>query len=140
MSVKSYNAAEVSIIFAGIPLEGFADGTFVTAARNNDSFALTVGSDGEGARSKSNDKSGIVTLTLMQSSLSNDLLSAQALLDELSGDGIAPLLIKDLSGTTLVAAETAWIRKPSDVEFSKEITTREWIIETNALDIFVGGN
>lgn len=140
MSVKTYDPAKVTITFAGIIVEGHADGTFITAARNNPSFSLKVGSSGEGARAKSNDRSGIVTLTLQQSSASNDLLSAQAALDEASGDGIGSLLIKDLSGTTLCSAETAWIQKPADVEYAKEISDRQWVLETDILNIFAGGN
>jgi len=140
MSVKPYDPAEVTITFAGIIVEGYADGTFITAARNNPSFSLKVGASGEGARAKSNDRSGTVTLTLLQSSASNDLLSAQAALDEASGDGIGSLLIKDLSGTTLCSAETAWIQKPADVEYAKEISDRQWVLETDILNIFAGGN
>jgi hypothetical protein len=140
MSVKSYDPAKVTITFAGIIVEGYAKGTFVLAARNNPSFNLKVGSSGEGARAKSNDRSGTVTLTLQQSSASNDLLSAQAALDEASGDGIGSLLVKDLSGTTLCSAETAWIQKPTDVECSDEISDRQWVLETDILNIFAGGN
>lgn len=140
MSVKSYDPNAVTLVFAGIPVEGYADGTFVNVARNNPAFALTVGSSGEGARAKSNDKSGTVTLTLIQSSLSNDALSAIAALDEASSDGVGPLLMKDLSGRSLYAAETAWIQKVSDAEFAREITSREWVIETDSLEVFVGGN
>lgn len=140
MSVKTYDPAAVNIIFAGIPIDGFADGTFITVARDNPSYNLSIGSDGEGARAKSNDKSGTVTITLMQNSRTNDLLSALSIADELSGDGIGPFLMKDLSGRTLCAAETAWLEKPSDVEFAREITNREWVIKTDALDIFAGGN
>lgn len=140
MSVKTYNPADVSVIIAGIPIEGFADGTFITVARNNDSWNMQVGSDGEGVRAKSNDFGGTITLTLMQSSLSNDALSALAVLDETSGGGIGPMLVKDGSGRTICAAETGWIRKPADVEFAREATSREWVIETDILNIFAGGN
>lgn len=140
MSVKTYNPADVAIIFAGVPVEGIADGTFVTVARNNQSYNMNIGSDGEGVRAKSNDKGGTVTLTLMQSSVSNDALSALSILDEASGDGVGPLLIKDNSGRTLCSAETAWIQKPADVEFAREATTREWVFETDLLDMFIGGN
>ena len=140
MAVKTYNPADVAVIFAAISIEGFADGTFITAARNNPSWNMQVGSDGEGVRAKSNDKGGIFTLTLMQSSVSNDALSALAILDEASGDGIGPFLVKDNSGTSLIAAETAWIQKPSDQENAREATNREWIFETDLLDLFIGGN
>ena len=140
MSVKTYNAADVAIVFAGVPIEGYADGTFVAVARDNPSWNKNIGADGEGVRAKSNDKSGTITLTLMQSSLSNDALSALALLDEASGDGVGPFLMKDNSGRTICSAETAWIQKPADVSFAREAETREWVFETNLLDMFVGGN
>jgi len=140
MSVKTYDPAQVNIIFAGIPIEGYADGTFITVARDNPSWNSVVGSDGEGARAKSNDKSGTITITLMQSSIANDALSALSIVDEQSNDGIGPFLIKDLSGRTLCAAETAWIEKPADAEFAREISNREWVIKTDALDMFSGGN
>lgn len=140
MSVKTYNPADVTIIFAGIPVGGFADGTFVTVARDNPSFTSLTGSDGEGARSKSNDKSGTVTITLLQTSESNDALSAVALLDENTGDGVAPLMVVDKSGRTICAAETAWIEKPADAEFAREISNREWVLKTDNLQMGIGGN
>ncbi|NIQ91021.1 MAG: DUF3277 family protein [Nitrospinaceae bacterium] len=142
MGTKTYNPADVTLVFGGIIVDGYADGTFITVARNEDAFTLMIGSDGEACRAKSNNKSGTVVFTLMQSSLANDLLSAQFNLDELSpgGDGIAPLLMKDNSGRTVVAAETAWIRKPADITFGREIENREWTIETNSLIMQGGGN
>ena len=140
MTVKNYNAKDVTIILAKSIMEGLADGTFVTAARTNDSFTLATGADGEGVRSQSNDKSGIITLTLLQSSQSNDVLSASAALDELQGDGVFEILIKDLNGTTVISAETAWVAKPADVEFGKESSEREWTITTDHLEMLVGGS
>lgn len=138
--VKTFDPKAVEIILAGISFEGYADGTFVTVARDNDSFSSLVGSDGEGARALSNDKSGTITATLLQTSVTNAALSALANLDEATGDGVGPLLIKDNSGTTLVSAETAWILKPADIEFGREISNREWTIKTDSLTMLHGGN
>ena len=142
MALHTYDPAQVTIIFAGIPVSGFAEGTFVSIERNEDSFTLQVGADGEATRAKSNNRSGRVTLTLIQSSIVNDAFSALLAVDENSpsGDGIGPLLIKDLSGRTLVAAETAWLVKPATAEFAREATEREWVIETDRLNTFIGGN
>ncbi len=140
MAVKTYDPASVDIIFAGIPFEGFADGTFVTVARDNPSFTSIVGSDGEGARAKSNDRSGTITCTLMQTSATNDALSDVMAADELTGDGVGSLLVKDGSGRTICEAETAWLEKPADAEFGREISNREWVIKTDLLRITVGGN
>ena len=140
--LHTYDPAQVTIIFAGIPISGKGEATFLGAERNEDAWALQVGADGEATRAKSNNRSGRVTITLIQSSLANDALSAIANVDERTpgGDGIGPLLIKDLSGRTLIAAESAWIVKQAPVEFAREASEREWMIETDNLEIFVGGN
>lgn len=140
MAVKTYDPSQVAIIVGGFNITGFADGSFITIARNADAFALYVGTDGEGTRAKSNNKSGKITITLAQSSDSNAILSGIANLDELSNNGIVPVLVKDNSGTSLYAAETAWIVKASDSEFGKELGSREWILETDNLAVFIAGN
>lgn len=140
MAVKTYDPSQVAIILGGFAMTGFADGSFVTVARNADAFALHIGTDGEGTRAKSSNKSGRITLTLSQSSDSNSILSGLATADELSNNGIFPVLIKDNSGLSLYSAETAWIVKVPDSEFGRELGSREWIIETDNLVTFVAGN
>ena len=143
MAVKTYDPNNILMIFGAISIDGgLADGTFVTVEYNEDAFTLMMGSDGNGARAKSNNNSGRATFTVLQTSEVNQLLSAQHNIDKLSpsGDGIAPLLIKDKEGATLVAAGTAWIVKSANSEYAKEVSTREWIIETDNLDMLVGGN
>lgn len=140
MSVKSYDPKQVIFIFAGIQASGYEDGTFITVARDNPAFTNGSGADGEGWRAKSNDKTGTVTLTLLQTSVANDAYSAIAALDEASGDGVAPMLLKDNSGRTLCAAATAWIEKVADAEFAREKSTREWVFKTDSLEMFIGGN
>ena len=140
MAAKTYDPSQVAIIVGGFQVTGFADGTFLSVERNADNFALYVGTDGEGTRAKSNNKSGRMTFTLAQSSDANAFLSALATADELSNSGIVPVLVKDNSGTSLYSAETAWIVKHSPAEFGREVGTREWILETDNLAVFTGGN
>lgn len=140
MATKTYNAKKVLVSFAGKILTGMMDGSFVTVSRNNDSFMLMVGSDGEAARAANADRSGTVTVTLMQTSPSNDDLSTLMATDELTNAGTGALFIKDASGRTLVSAVEAWIRKPADAEFAREIGGREWTFETGNIEIYNGGN
>jgi hypothetical protein len=140
MTVKNYDPAKVRVTFAGSPLSGFADGTFITASRRNPTWSMTAGADGEVARSKSNDRTGTVVITLLQSSQSNDALSAKAALDELSGTGVGSILIQDLFGTTLVQGEVGFIEKPADVVLAKEIEAREWTILVDRMNMTVGGS
>lgn len=140
MATKTYNPRRVIATFKGQQITGFADGTFVSATRNEDTFTLTVGSDGESARSHSPNKSGRVTFTLLQTSASNDVLQDAHDLDERTDLGTGPILIKDLSGRTLIEADEAWVTKPADAERSKEIGSVEWVIECAELRQFNGGN
>lgn len=137
--VFQYDPKNIAMIVGGSILSGFSDATFVNAIRNEDGWMLKVGVDGEGTRSKNNNKSGRYEIELMQSSPSNDILSNFAALDEASGTGAVPVLLKDNNGTTISSALTAWVKKYPDSPYAKETGTRKWIIETDLLNIFVGG-
>jgi hypothetical protein len=138
--VTTYDPKQFSLIVGGKIITGFADGEYITVERNEQAYNLKVGVDGEGTRAKSNNKSGKVTIVLMQSSRSNDDLSAYAQLDESSNKGVVPVLGRDGSGRTAFGAATAWIQKFAPAPFAKEVGTRTWVLETNELDVFIGGN
>lgn len=142
MTMRSYNSAKVSVIFGGSALSGFADGTFVGIVMQNDGITTQVGADGEIARAVNTDRRCTVTVTLQQTSPSNDFLSTFFAVDVLTcGGRVAPILIQDLCGTTLFEAPEAWIVKPADAEFGKEILTRAWAIHTGAPAVYnIGGN
>jgi hypothetical protein len=136
----TFDPKSVSVVLGGKVISGWDDGEFISVERNNDMWALKMGADGVGARAKTNDKSGRVTMTLLQSSPSNDVLSAFAIADEASNAGAVPLLIRDGSGRTLVSALTAWVVKMPAAAFAKEVGNRQWIVESDSLQIFIGGN
>ena len=140
MAVETYSPKKVSVIFGAVIVTGFAEGTFINIERNKDAFTLATGADGEVSRIHSPDKSGKVTITLQQTSDSNDLLSVLAIADENTLQGQVPLLVKDGNGRTLVAAANAWIDKLAPSGFGDEMSTREWIVSCAELEIFVGGN
>jgi len=140
MGVRRYDPAQNSLIMGGQIMEGFAEGTFINITRNADSFSLVIGADGSGTRTKSNDRSGKIAITLQQTSPSNDVLQGFLTADELNNGGQFTALHKDNSGRTVNAAETAWVMKPPDQGFAKEAENREWVIETDNLEVFVGGN
>jgi hypothetical protein len=138
--MKTFDPKSISVIVGGKIITGFADGTFVKCERNEQAFTLKVGVDGEGARAKNNNKSGKYTFTLMQTSSSNDVLSAYALADELGNAGAVPVFIKDHLGTSVATSLTAWVQKMPDLEEAKEVSMRTWILETDEMLLFIGGN
>ena len=133
MSTHSYDPSQVVISIGGQTVSGFADGTFITVSRNNPTWSLTSGASGETCRAKSNDWSGTIELTLMQSSSMNNFLSAKMLLDELSNNGKFAFNLLDADGTTLVSALECWVQQAPSVEYGKELSDRTWTLETGDL-------
>lgn len=142
MAVQTYDPRSILMTVGGFPVTGLDDGVFLKVAMNDDAFSLKVGAGGEAARARSNNNSAEITFTLLQTSLCNDLFSGLYNAGRLvpGRTDIVPLLIKDLLGTTLFSAATCWIKKLPDAEFGKEISSREWVLETDDVFSIVGGS
>lgn len=139
-SPATYDPSKIIVVIGGAIIGGFADGAFVNVEYTNDFFTKVTGADKLTTRVKQNDFSGSITLTLQQSSPSNDILSGFVALDRSANAGVVPAIIKDLNGTTLVASAYAWVRKPPVVEFSKEVSNREWVLDCAEMEEHVGSN
>jgi hypothetical protein len=140
MAFATYDFSQVNLIIGGVPISGFADGSSITVEFDEQQWTKTTGSDGLVTRSKSNNYSGSVSVSLQQSSRANDVLSALWVADRTSNAGVVPLLIKDNSGRTLWAAQHAWVQQMPSQEFGKELSDREWLLDCDALTGAAGGN
>jgi len=141
MASKDYDPKKVSIHIAGQPVEGFADGTFVAINRNNQTWTVQSGAGGEYARAKSNDRTGTVELTLMQTSQTNDVLSGLLDADEADNAGKFSFALTDVNGNTLISSTDMWVQQPPAVEFGKELSDRVWTLETgNLIYASIGGS
>ncbi len=139
-SSATYDVAKITVSVNGVLIEGFAEGSKVRCGRDVDTWQKNVGTDGTVARARNNDIGGKITISLQRTSLSNDVLSALANFDEVTGAGQAAVVVMDLLGTTLWKSADAWVTKPPEEEFATQITTREWIFDCGHLDWFEGGN
>lgn len=135
MAVKTYNPKEVTVALGNHIVTGYADDSFVTIDPNGDGVTKKVGCDGEVVRSISPDKTFIVKVTLLQTSATNSFLQGRLNQDRETGDGMFPVLIKDLKGGMVFSADAAWPIKPASRGFGKESTNREWEIHTGDGDL-----
>ncbi len=140
MSVKTYDPGKVSVTFGPIIFSGFADGEQILVEPNVESFTLLMGAQGEGARTNSKDKSSRVTVRVLQTSETNALLSATHAADRATGEGIFPLMVKDNGGLSIHAAESAWIVGEPSAPYGAEAGVREWVLESDSMEHFNGGN
>ncbi len=140
MSVRTVDPKNVIIAIGGVPMSGFADGTFLEISSDAQQFTKVTGADGHTTRVKTNNYGGTLTLTLSQSSPSNDVLSAMFNADRLRNAGVVPVLIRDLTGTTEIFAATGWIQQIPSVIYGNAVNNREWVLDLAEMDAFVGGN
>lgn len=139
MGVDTHDPADIIFTVSGKIISGFPKGTFLTVERDEDSFSFQPNVDGGGTRSMNRNRSGKFTFQLARNSDANQILSTLMLVDEQSGAGTFSVLVKDNRGTSLHAAESAWIVKPAAAEYADEATGREWVIQTDDLVTNVGG-
>jgi hypothetical protein len=123
-------------------VSGYADGTFISVARNVDHATHYNGADGTNARVVRSIKNCDVTLTLHQSSESNDVFSQLLALDEESRDGsdCFYMTIKDTSGRTVMSTPVAYIGTTPDTSLGTDIAERAWVIRAINMTQHIGGN
>ena len=128
--MPNYNTGQVSLSLGGVPLSGFGEDAMVSIEWDSDITTDKVGVDGEVTASKTNDRRATATITLMESSPSNAVLTGFFLARKAGGDaiGVVPFFMEDgISGETVIGPE-AWVLKAPSVEKGKEAGEREWSI------------
>lgn len=140
MTIASYSPEDINCLAFGIPLGGFADGTFITISKDKVPYGATETSDGQVARLYTNSQTYTISLTFHRGSTSNDILTKLWQLDEFSQVGKFPLFIRDLSGTDLFFSTNTWIEGIPNMVQSTNFDTRTWILRSSQAVINVGSN
>ena len=130
--IKTYNPKEVTIALGTHIGSGYADDSFITIDPNGDGITKKVGCDGEIVRSISPDDTYIVKFVVLQTSDTNAFLQEKYNQDQKTGDGMFPLLIKDLKGGMVFSTDAAWAAKPASRGYGKESSNREWELHTGS--------
>lgn len=133
--IKTYNPKEVIVTLGTHIVTGYADDSFVTIDPNGDGVTKKVGCDGEIVRSISPDDTFIIKISVLQTSDTNAFLQQKLALDRKTGDGMFPVLVKDLKGGMVFSTDAAWPIKPASRGFGKEAGNREWELHTGAGDL-----
>lgn len=138
MTMETFDPKDIQVIVAGALITGFAE-EMVSVERNSNVVDDEVGAQGDVARWINNDKRGTITITLLQTSKSNLVLSALVKADEFSGTGVFPTVIKDTRGNDLHIAPQSWIQKVPVASYKAGIETRVWEIRTSNIQSVIGG-
>lgn len=132
MALKSYNGNLVTVSWLGRTLgEGRAESGFVKTAYNAEVSTFQPNAEGGGTRSTSNNKSAKITLKFTQMSDSHRLMTRLFNLSD--ADNVGAFEMRDLNGSLLERAASAWPQKRPDSEYSATSGEREWVLETDEL-------
>jgi len=138
--MDTFDPSQVNLVIGGQLITGYMDGSFIEVTREEDTWLPITGADGRVARARNANRMGRVVVTLLATSPSNDVLSALHNVDFLTGVPPGALSITDNLGRTVLGGDEAFILKPADVEFAKEVTGRQWTIMVPKLDGVIGGS
>jgi hypothetical protein len=120
----------------------YAEGGFISLEPTTERFVPVYGAKGESYRAHNPVKAFDLTLTLSQTSHSNDILSMLLDADRESLEGPFTLTFKDSSGTTIFTENSAYIGQEPSQSFSGggTIESREWTIHLPNPSYRIGGN
>ncbi len=122
--VKTYDPKKVLISFGSHSVSGYSDGTFVSIEASGDGISKKVGCDGEIVRSIDPNSSAKISLTVLQTSPTVAFCQQNYDRDRETGEGLLPLVVKDLKGGLIFSTESAWVIKPPTREYGKESADR----------------
>lgn len=134
---QQYSPKDVVCSWNGIAIEGFAPDSFLRLQRTSPLVTPVVGAGGEVALTRNADKTGTIEIELMQTSLSNQMLSAiQAKQDnmELEEDISSNFVIYDPSGSVLATGINAWLQELPQIELGRDQNSKTWIFGCEKLD------
>jgi hypothetical protein len=123
-------------------LSGFSEDNIVSIERNMETFSMYVGSDNTSTRIANVNTSATMTVSLQQTSASNDVLSQLYENDRqtLDSSGLFNITVTDLSGRSVYFSDQAYVASPPSSSFANSMQTREWVIHMPNSTLFLGGN
>lgn len=123
-------------------VSGYMEDSNITVERGSDSYEKHTGIDNKTSRIYKADKSGMVTINLAQTSVSNDVLDLLQRNDAAArnSSGLFSVTVKDASGRSVYHSLEAWISKVPNSAFGSGMQGREWVIQAAEMQSIIGGN
>lgn len=144
--MATYSFADVTATLAGptgvIDL-GFGSAVSkegITVSMSNSRNTMTVGADGEVMHSLKADKSGTITVRLLNTSRANSLLQtaydAQSLTSSAWGNNV--IVIRNKGNSETITARSVAFQKQPDRVFAEEGQMLEWVFDCGKIDAVTG--
>jgi len=137
--VTAYSAQNVTVTFLGKVLSGFSDGDdAIMVERNKPTMTQQIGIQGDGMYMQTSDKSGVVTLKLLQGCEENVFLSAKIAASEAGGIVSGPLIITETGNDGQVTALKCVIEGMPKFQRGENAVPVEWRFLSTDISITQG--
>lgn len=123
-------------------VSGYSEDSIVNIERTAETFTMYTGADNTSTRIYNANKSATITLSLQQTSASNDILSLLYANDAASrnSSGLFSLQISDASGRSRYFSDDAYVGVVPNSQFGNTMQVRDWVLHAHNLDTYIGGN
>jgi len=135
--VSSYSAQNVNVNFLGHNFTGFADGDdAIKFERSVQSMTKLVGMQGDGVFTQSADKSGQVTIKLLQNSRTNKFLTNKQAATEAGVIASGPMIMTEAGSDARASCMRTVIQGPAPMTRGAGHNVVEWVFIT--MDMTIG--
>lgn len=137
-AARSFSLTGCTITLGGYIVSGFGPDDAISIAPSNEAWSTEIGGDGDISFFQK-PVYYTATLTLSQTSKTNDVFSAVLIADKVYGTGVLPFAFVDSRGTSKLALTASRIVGEPTAAFGTSAKTREWKI-AGVGSFVVGGN
>lgn len=136
--ILTYAPSTVTLVLCGYVLTGVVS---ISLKWNSSPFTVKRGIRGQHTRIGTRDRQSTCTIEVLQTSITNDILSEILEQDTRNYSGRLEFSVKDASGTTQWATTQCFLRAWPDATYGTELETRKWDIEVlSYISGKIGGN
>ena len=137
-TVNTYSPKDVILTIGGYQLTGWQS---INISRTVKGFTVVRGIRGKNTRVPNVDTSATITISLLQTSQGNDVLSYIHELDLTEGTARIALMLKDNSGRSVFSSNEAYITGYPTATFSGQFEYRNWeLFAQSTATYVVAGN
>lgn len=116
-NVQVFDPMKVMVIWGGVVLTGYAEGSIVSCEKSEESSNAKVGALGEVTQMINSDNTGKITISLATNSPSLGMLTRDA-----QAHSIKPIQVIDMNTEALNAGGSeAWVIKTPDLNKTREV-------------------
>ena len=137
-TINTYSPKDVILSIGGYQLTGWQS---INITRSAKSFQVIKGIRGKNTRVPNKDTSATITISLLQSSASNEVMSWILDSDVSEGTGRIALTLKDKSGSSVFSSVEAYITGYPTASFTGQFEYRQWELFCQTTSTYtIGGN